>query len=142
MKTQVPYGKTFLLLSPLVDVECWNLTSGEKFTLQAETLIRLEHVNDYTHTTIQLMNGNNQTVGTLLQTKDGVREGYRFIVENQALSKAIGIPMPKKTPSLVSDIMAYENGTADEKTTKRLFKTLKKTGIGSKLQGHYSSRMS
>ena len=47
----------------------------------------------------------------------------------------------KSKYDLVGELMAYEDGSGDDKRTSKLFSHLKKTGIGSKLQGHYSSRM-
>lgn len=152
---KAPYGQAFVLKTALENVECWN--HGDCMaTLPAGEVVELVCVNDATHTTIRLP---NQEDGIPVAFKDGrpytgikhqhPREnreyvggnGYRFIAENQALGAAIGVPMPKKTADLVGDIIAHESGQADEKTTKRLFKTLKKSGIGSKLQGRYSSRM-
>ncbi len=140
---KIPYGQTFALKTALENVECWNMTGNERFTLPAGTLLKLEHCYDSFHTTCMAQNPAAQTkvfpaIPEALELFPGA---YRFIVENQALGAAIGVPMPKKTADLVGDIIAYESGEADEKQTKRLFKTLKKTGIGSKLQGHYSSRM-
>lgn len=154
-KIKVPYGETFTLKTPLENLECWN--HGDCMaTLPVGETVKLDSVSDATHTTLSLP---KRPDGIPVTFKDGrpytgvehqhPREdrkytgsnGYRFIVENQALGAAIGVPMPKKTMDLVGDIMAYESGEADEKTVKRLFRTLRKTGIGSRLQGHYSSRM-
>lgn len=154
-KNRVPYGEQFMLLLELKDVECWNYGDC-KATLPIGTVVKLDSVNDATHTTISLPQHKN---GIPITFKDGRPysgvshkhprdpgnytggNGYRFIVENKALGAAIGVLMPRTTPDIVGDIMAYESGQADEKQTKRLFKTLQRTGIGHKLQGHYSSRM-
>jgi hypothetical protein len=155
MKNKVPYGQTFALKTALENVKCWNFTTDQTFTVPAGLLVRLENVDDATHTTVCVVDSEGKAPGIELtyipryfahiasthELQPITALGYRFIVENQALGSAIGIPMPKKTADLVGDIIAYESGMADEKQTKRLFKTLKTTGIGSKLQGHYSSRM-
>lgn len=131
---KIPYGKTFVLKTELTGIECWNRTDGERFTLPAGTLLKLEHVNDATHTTCMA-----QTEGG--ESREMFPGCYRWIVENQALGVAIGVRMPKRTGDLVGDIMAYESGEATPKQEKRLFSTLHRTGIGRRLQGHYSSRM-
>ena len=133
---KAPYGQTFALKAALVNVECWNKTGKERFTLPAGTLLKLEHVNDSTSTTC--MAQDPEEPGKALELYPGA---YRWIVENQALGAAIGVPMPKRTADLVGDIIAYESGQAGARQAKRLFRTLKETGIGAKLQGHYSSRM-
>ena len=69
-----------------------------------------------------------------------VQRGYRFIINNEELGKALGVPIPKKTEDLVGDILAYETGAASPSQTKKLFKSLKKSGTDQKLQRHYSSR--
>jgi hypothetical protein len=154
-ESEIPYGKTFQLKAALVDVECWNFSTPQRFTVPAGLLVRLDTIADTTHTTVCVVDEAGEASGIELgyvptfhhhipSTHDRTQRtaiGYRFIVENQILGEAIGIEMPKTTSDLVGDLIAYETGTTDDKTTKRLFKTLKKTGIGSRLQGHYSSRM-
>lgn len=147
------YGQTFTLLEPLERVECWNFSSEVIGNFAAGETITVLHGYDSTQTTIQCAEKDGRPVfnpdGTPLMSKHKFLEGgepaqqvgYRFIVNNEALGKAIGVDMPKKTPDLVGDLMAYEDGTATPKQTKRLFRQLRKSGIGSKLQGHYSSRM-
>ena len=140
--TVAPYGRKFFTSMPLIGVECWNFTGGEKHTLPTGTILEVERVYDATHTTCMLCDESGDHPGIMLSLKDGTQQrGYRFIVENQQLGKSIGHPMPKKTQDMIGDLLAYESGNADGKQTKRLFRTLRKTGIGSKLQGHYSSRM-
>lgn len=144
MKTQAPYGQTFPLLSDLTNVECWNFTDNSRYTLPKGTMLKVEHVNDATHTTCMVIVPKPPLREDGCQPADVspiAHNAWRFIVENQALAAAIGVPMPKKTADLVGDIIAYESGTASPKRTKKLFSTLRKTGIGRKLQGHYSSRM-
>lgn len=152
---EVPWKQTFKLKHDLTEVECWNFTSGDKFTLPAGTLVRLENVNDSTSITVCVVDEKGNAPGIELtyvptyhahikSTHDRtpvVQRGYRFICENQKLSAAIGIPLPEKQYDLVGEIMAYESGQASPTRTKKLFSTLRKTGIGKKLQGHYSSRM-
>ena len=143
-----PYGRTFTLKTALEHVECWNCSDGSTGTIPGGTLILVEYANDSTRTTVMVKDGEGPKgrMGLTLENKpDGSppqqKAGYRFIVENQALGAAIGVPMPKKTADLVGDIIAYETGEADDEQTDRLFDTLRETGIGAKLQGHYSSRM-
>ncbi len=50
--------------------------------------------------------------------------------------KQIAEKMSKKF-DLVESIMAHEDGSLDEKGTRRLFRHLQRTGLGNKLQGHY-----
>ena len=144
------YGKSFVTLTPIENVECWNCSDGTVGTIPAETTLKVEYAYDATHTVVMVETGPG-----LLENKSyrlyGVKLGdlpngqphfgYRFIVPNGTLGAAISVDMPESTPDLIGDLIAYEDGTATEETTSRLFRTLKKTGIGSRLQGHYSSRM-
>ena len=133
------YHQEFVLLQDLKDLECWNYTRGETATFQAGETIEVCNPNDATHTTILC----SQEDGRPVSNRDGTpadKNGYRFIVQNDVLSEAIGIPIGT-TYDFVGEILAYENGELDKKRTKKLFAYLKKTGIGGKLQGHYSSRM-
>lgn len=123
-----PYGQTFALKSPLANVECWNRNDHERFTLPAGTLLKLEHANDAKHT-------------TCMASREMFPGCYRWIVGNVELEAAIGIEIPHVTGDLIGELIAYESGEATPKQTRQLFTTLRKTGIGSKLQGHYSSRM-
>jgi len=142
VKKAIPYGQTFKLNQPILSVECWNFTRGELFDLPVGTSISLECVNDAKHTTVCVRDSNGRANGLPLMFKNGTTQtGYRFIVENQCLGRAIGLEMPKRTMDLVGDLIRYEEGKSNEKQTKRLFNTLRKTGIGNRLQGHYSSRM-
>ena len=139
-----PYGQNFVLTTPLEDVECWNRTDGKLWTIPAGTTVLVCHVNDATHTTVQVVAGpalvmRHGALGLPLSSLEDV--GYRFIVENQTLGDAIGVEMPKRTADLIGDLIAYESGEATPTQTRRLFRKLKSTGIGSRLQGHYSSRM-
>lgn len=134
MRTKVPYGQTFTLNQTIVGVECWNKTDGSKYDLQAGLKIQLNSAYNSTSTTCCAMDDT----GKSLELFPGC---YRFIIDNQVLGAAICVPMPKTTPDLIGDIIAYESGVSTPKQQKRLFKTLRKTGIGSRLQGHYSSRM-
>ena len=134
------YDHEFVLLKDLENVECWNAVDGSTATIKTGETIKVIRVYDATHTTIRC----SQEDGRPLTHPDGTpspQMGYRFIVENSVLGPAIGVKMPKKTADLVGDLMAYENGTATPKQTAKLFKTLKKSGIGKQLQGHYSSQM-
>lgn len=134
------YDQDHVLIAPLTNVECWNCTDGSSGDFQAGETIRVLHVHDKTHTTIQC----KEKDGHPLNNPDGTpseRKGWRFIVPNTMLARAIQAEVPLETVDLIGDLIAYETGEADEETTERLFNTLRETGIGSKLQGHYSSRM-
>lgn len=134
------YNQDYVLKAPLTNVECWNFSDGSVGNFQAGETIRVQRVYDSTHTTILCAEKGGRPV-----TKpDGTMKvslGYRFIVPNTMLAQAIDADVPLETDDLVGDIIAYETGTADKQTTDRLFTTLRKTGIGSKLQGHYGRRM-
>lgn len=154
-KIEVPWKQVFTLKHDLTEVECWNFTCNETFTVPAGLLVRLENVNDETSITVCVVDEKGNAPGIELtyvpryfahikSTHDRtpvVQRGYRFIIENQKLSAAIGIPLPEKQYDLVGNIMAYESGQLSAPKTKKLFTTLRKTGIGKRLQGHYSSRM-
>lgn len=145
---QVPYGQSFVLRRPLTDVECWNSSRDSTSSFAVGETITLCRVYDATHTTVVCAEKD----GRPLTNKDGTpdlytvgtqqypRHGYRFIVPNQILGEAIGIEMPATTPDLVGDLIAYETGEATPEQEAALFETLRETGIGKKLQGHYSSR--
>jgi hypothetical protein len=157
MNTSAPsvYGQVVVIASALPDVECWNFNCDDRFTLPAGTRIRVEHVNDAKYTTVTVVDEQGEAPGIELtytpryfahieSTHDRApvkQLGYRFIVENRALAVATGLPIPVKTRDLVGEIVAYETGAASPRQTKRLFGHLRRTGIGSRLQGHYSSRM-
>jgi hypothetical protein len=167
MKQNV-YGKKFVLLAPMNKVECWNQSDGCWANFAAGETIQAVHAYDPFNTVI-LWSGamDDKQEGRPLTRKNGTPAlhvprtfddgsgkpyfpgaeptpllGYRFIVNNDVLGKAIGVKLPRKTRDLVGEIMAYEDGTASPGQVKRLFGALKRTGLGSRLQGHYSSRMS
>lgn len=50
--------------------------------------------------------------------------------------KSMAKKMSKKY-DLVGNIMAHEDGSLDEKGTRKLFDELNKRGLTNKLQGHY-----
>lgn len=50
--------------------------------------------------------------------------------------KSIAKKMTKRY-DLVGNIMAHEDGSLDERGTRRLFSELNKRGLTNKLQGHY-----
>lgn len=133
-KKELPYHKTFTLLADIPNVECWNWTSGKTVTLPKGATLKVIQVYDATHTTCSIVDEKGETV-------EFAPSGYRWIINNTALSKAIGAYVPRRTGDLVGDLIAYESGESSPKQTARLFKKLRKTGIGRKLQGHYSSRM-
>jgi hypothetical protein len=137
--TQGPYGQIFNLQSPLEQVESWNHTDGSLTTIPAGEAVRVLHVYDSSSTTIQSCREEGLEVRCPADGKSSI--GYRFIVNNVALSKAIGVQLPVRTRDLVGEIIAYENGQAAAPQTRRLFRTLRRTGLGKGLQGHYSSRM-
>jgi len=145
-KIKPPYKQTLPLLHPLPKSQCWNSTNGSTADLPAGLLITVEGGYDAWNTTILASTCGSSAypadprihIGGLPLT-DGTL-GYRFIIPNQTLGEALGVSMPKKTGDIIGDIIAYESGEASPSQTRRLFRSLKKTGIGKKLQGHYSSR--
>lgn len=126
-----PYRQVFTLQTPLENVECWNKTGPERYTLPIGTLLLIEHAYDSTRTTCMAQERDLPGIA-----KELFPGAYRFIIENQALGAAIGHKMPKRTADLIGDIIAYENGEASPAAIKRLFKN----PVCRKLQGHYSSR--
>jgi hypothetical protein len=134
------YNQDHVLIAPLVNVECWNCTDGSSGDFQPGETIHVLHAYDSTHTTIKCSEKDGHPL-THPSGKPSQSKGWRFIVPNTMLARAIQADVPLETPDLIGDLIAYENGEADEETTERLFDTLRETGIGSKLQGHYSSRM-
>jgi hypothetical protein len=140
------YGKKFILRLPLNGIECWNFTDGSTGKFNVGESVEVLHIYDTTHTVIQceekdgrpvFLNGDHK-----VSPHSGERVmGYRFIAPNLALWNAIGVKRPRKTADLVGDLIAHETGNATPIQQKRLFRTLRKSGIGAKLQGHYSSQM-
>lgn len=126
------YNQTYPALSEIKDVECWNRTDGSTGTIPAGTPVLVCHAYDSSHTTVQIENG-------LPLNGDDKDIGYRFIVKNVVLNKALNIKLPVKTFDLVGNIIAHETGNLSEKKTNKLLGVLKKSGIGAKLQGRYSS---
>jgi hypothetical protein len=152
-KAQSPYGQTATTARELTGVECWNFISRDTFTLPAGTRLRIDNPSDATKTVVCVVDECGEAVGlrlTYTPTRfphilaiDGPvhQTGYRFIVCNGALAEATGLPIPTRTFDLVGELIAYETGKASTKRVRRLFGRLRETGIGSRLQGHYSSRM-
>lgn len=142
------YGQEFVLKAPLIDVECWNFSDGKTGRFDAGETIRVLSVYDSTHTTISATNEPGRGIGRTgerpVWNRDGTpykSPGYRFIVPNALLATAIDADVPATTPDLIGDLIAYESGEATDDQEDRLFRTLRETGIGKHLQGHYSSRM-
>jgi len=48
---------------------------------------------------------------------------------------------PTAKDKLIDTLISYENGELTEEESLKFLKKLKKSGVGQKLQGHYSSRM-
>lgn len=134
------YGQKFTLLKTLERVESWNSSSGSWANLNKGETITVERVYDSTSTTIECQQEDGLPLTAVDGTPDTNR-GYRFIVNNVLLGEAIGVKMPAKTEDFIGDLIAYETGTADVKTTKRLFKKIKKTGLDKQLQGHYGRQL-
>jgi hypothetical protein len=142
MKRESPYGKTAVLKQDIRGVECWNFTDNSKWNLPCGTRIHIDNVQDATHTTVCVIDENGQAPGVPCPNADGSdRIGYRFIINNTTLSQATGIHIPRKTRDIVGEIMAYESGEMIGAQQVKLFRRMKKTGIGRYLQGHYSSKM-
>lgn len=144
--TTAPYGQTLQLLEPIPNCECWNSTNGATANLPKGMFITLEHAYDSTQTTVLASSCGSSALkadpkihvgGLPLSNGD---TGYRFIIPNTFLTHALGIQMPETTPDIVGDLIAYETGQMSHKQEKKLFKNLKSSGLGKKLQGHYSSR--
>ena len=133
------YNADHVLKTPLLNVECWNCTNGSTASFNRGETIRALHVYDKYNTVIEC----KEPEGRPLTDKDGTPGngtlGYRFIVPNLALAFAIDAHVSLESEDLVGDIIAYESG--ELASPKRLFKKLKESGIGNKLQGYYSSRM-
>jgi hypothetical protein len=73
----------------------------------------------------------------------GTAKPYDF-EENYVVVKVPKIIKPQKVSAsdkFINNIINYEAGNLNKTKTKQLFNKLRKTGIGYKLQGHYSSRM-
>jgi hypothetical protein len=141
MNTEVasPYGQTVALRSDLSDVECWDFTCGSLFILPAGTLVRADYLSDPTHTTVSVLDAAGRTPGLALVRKDGrTQTGYRFVVGNGALAAATGLAIPESTGDLLGSVIAYETGQLGERDTERLFRELRETAIGRRLQGRYS----
>jgi hypothetical protein len=134
------YGKDFVLRSPLEQVRCWNCTDGSTGSFAVGETITVVCIYDAHSTTILCKEAD----GRPLTNKDGTpqrTEGYRFIVPNAMLNSAIDADVPLTTPDLIGDIIAYEEGTASPEQEQALFETLRESGLGYKLQGHYGRSM-
>lgn len=128
------YGKTVVLKKELRDIECWNWIGPDRVILPAGTSIRTLHANDATQTTI----GVTEPRGLDFSLPDGsTRTGYRFIVPNDLLREATGLPFPQKTQDLVGDILRFEGGEMDEQETREFLGGLRKAGLLGQLQGSY-----
>lgn len=146
----VPFRQTFRLLTPLVNVQCDNFVGHDEFTVPAGLLVRLEHPRSTTEIVVCVVDDKGEAPGIELtyvptyhvhiaSTHDRTpikQTGYRFVVGLQALGAAIGIEIPMTVPDLVGDMIAHETGTLDRSGTRRLVRTLRKTGTNG-LQGHY-----
>jgi len=133
------YGVIVPLLEDVRGVECWNFTDRSKHDLAAGTLVTADNVNDATHTTVCVRDKDGNAPGILLTWDNGQKQmGYRFIIPNKVLRKATGLRVPFRTDDLVGDIIAYESGELTEAESKGLLQRLKKKGMLSGLQGHYS----
>lgn len=107
-------------------------------TIPAGMRIRLDTVHDQSSITVCLVDEKDKAIplpGVLL------RDHYRFDVPNAILGPALGITLPVKQRDIVAEIMHYEQGDATPKEERSLFAELRRSGLGYRLQGHYSSRM-
>jgi len=68
---------------------------------------------------------------------------YNFEENYKVVNVPASTPEAKPTAhdKFIDGIIQYESGEATPEQERKLFKKLKTSGIGKKLQGHYSSRM-
>jgi hypothetical protein len=139
----IPYGTIHKLAKPLYRVRCENYSGDySRHVLAAGQLVRLNNVSSARETSITVVDVSDKSPGIEIRLNTGrMVLGYRFEVNNEALGEAIGIEFPETTPDLLGDLIEYESGGASPSQTLRLFRELRRSGIGAKLQGHYISRM-
>lgn len=159
MKSDSLYNLKVVLQKDLTNVECWNCIDDSTGTIPAGTTIEVCHVNDATHTTIQVESGpalicvdryyqpqppacsiKPGLMGLKLNLKpDGSKpqqkHGFRFIIPNAMLRAATGLPYPDRTRDLVGEIMAAESGELDDDELRETIKALKADGSFRGLQG-------
>lgn len=151
------YGKTFKLLKDLPNVESWNHTDDSVATIPAGAEIEVIHAHDANSTLVQPhieakenINGDpipGDWKGIPVRKLDGSKPhdfpevgssvGYLFIVPNQILGEAIGVPIAAQTYDLTGQILAYESGELDDEGILALFQQLVNTGMAWQLQGSY-----
>ena len=66
---------------------------------------------------------------------------HDFKINYTVLELPKGFRAKAHEEDFIDRLIAYESGEMNTTKTKAFFKELKQTGIGHKLQGHYSSRM-
>ena len=138
---KIPYGEVFELQETIFDVECWNSTDKEgRADLEKGLRIQLQCVNDSTRTTVLASTSQSNDDSRIHQggilLRNG-QKGYRFIIPNDVLSKAIQIPFPEKTPDLIGDIIDYEGGNMDEDRARKFLEGIHESKLDKKLQGNY-----
>lgn len=130
------YGQTFTLKIPLPAVECWNRSDGSTGSFQAGETVLVLGPYDTTRTTIRCAEED----GRPLVRRDGAADphpGYRFIVPNALLGRAIDADVPEQTEDLIGALIAYEEGEATPAQEQALLESLRESGLGAKLQGRY-----
>jgi hypothetical protein len=135
------YGKSYVLIQPIEKAECWNCTDDSYGSFAVGETLHVLHVYDAFHTTCRCAEEDGRPLFNKDGTKNEKQEGYRFIVNNEVLGRAIGVEMPKQTADLVGDIIAYESGDMSAEQEGEFLDGLRESGLGQKLQGHYGRRM-
>jgi hypothetical protein len=147
--TKTPYGETVEITNK-IPAECWNFTDGAIWEIPQNTKVKISNIHDAFHTSVMLERCTTTKVDTAYtlapylenEINGKVQRGYKFIINNKVLNEnsTLVTKIPEVTDDIIGDLIAYETNTATKKQAKKLFSTLKKTGLGKKLQGHYSSR--
>jgi len=96
------YGKVYVL-QQAVKAECWNYTDGSTADLPVGLRLKVEHPSSPTHTVCMIQ---DRPEGLPCSNEEN---GWRFIVNNVELSKAIGEHIPEKTHDLVGAIIEAES---------------------------------
>lgn len=129
----IPYRQNFTLKQPLADIECWNLTQRDRFTLAPGHQLQLEHAASRRETVATLVDAAGKATAHAAHPS-----AYRFIIPNRLLGPAIGLELPDETEDLVGDILRYESGELCPEQAEALRLRLKRTGMLSLLQGRYA----
>jgi hypothetical protein len=150
-KTTSPIHK---LNTTIHNVECWNFTTNQTFTLNEGLYFRLCHATDSTKYIISIVHPDSKddydtkdrdgimlTYTDKFTNKTYNQKGYRFIIDTKTLNEAANLDLPLKTYDHITAIINYENGELSDDEYIELFQYLYDSGVINGLQGSYQKAM-